>query len=382
MIALSSSRLPAPGGHRGDGLGGVALHRHRRLPLDHRLNARRSGSDQLGDRRRLGHVAPVLLRHLRRGRAHVEARGLKAPRSSRATRPRSRRARRVLAPSPRARGASSVAVPVQRALRRQDRPAHRAEPVDEEPGRRVEDEVVGLEPRDEMLAATASSVRRKRRKACILCRSRRTALASRCSRWTSGSAGFDMSPARRAAAARSARRAARAARDRGGRLRAGRDRGGRGSGPAAPRRRRPVAEQRRRLRRRPCDPLGRDALRDQPAHRAAEAVLVGALGEGDPPPRRSASGRRHQNRLSCSGGWHQPARRSSRSSVRGRWSSGDEEGQRPLQARREPGDVGEPQPPVPAGGEDAVHRPLAEAGDAQQEFPLGRLTSTGNRRGS
>ena len=132
---------------------GGAFGRHRRLLFDHPVNAPDGGLDQAGNRCGLRHVVPVLLRHLgaHGGRVHprrVEhALVIAAPALLEAV-----RIGRVLAPCGRAE-AQRRAVPAHGADGGQDRPVHRAKPVDEERRRRFQDEMLRLEPGGEAFEA-------------------------------------------------------------------------------------------------------------------------------------------------------------------------------------------------------------------------------------
>jgi hypothetical protein len=149
--------------------------------------------------------------------------------------------------------------------------------------------------------------------------------------------------------------------------------------------------------------LGRDLGRDQPADREPEAAssapsatatdrpgrahrtparLARALsvqetwqagGRGGPEPPAVAANRRSSNRRELLGLRHQPVAQVDPVERPRPVVERDEEGQRPLERGRQPGDVGEPEPPVPAGGDDPVDGPLAEARDAQQELARRRI---------
>ena len=108
--------------------------------------------EQAGDQLRLGHVAPVLLRHLGSHRVEVRARRIEGRAVVGAPPVFQRVARRRVLARNAGRIGQFLAVPVQRALRREDRPAHRGEAADEEIRDAAQDEMLRLEPGDEMLA--------------------------------------------------------------------------------------------------------------------------------------------------------------------------------------------------------------------------------------
>ena len=113
--------------------------------------------------------------------------GLKVARSRCATSlPARRSSARLLARTPPDVG-QFLAVPMQRALRREDRPAHRGEAADEEVGASRRKMRCSGSNQAMKCSPSSASTRRKRTKAVILCMSRRTDFSMRCSRCTSGS---------------------------------------------------------------------------------------------------------------------------------------------------------------------------------------------------
>ena len=144
--------------------------------------------DQRLNERGLGHVAPIFLRHFLEHRADLEPRRIEDGRVIGLPHRLERIAAGRLGAGRARAFAQRLAVPVDRKLGRQDRPAHVGEAADEEAGGVADDMMLGLEEGDEARRPSGSSTSRKRTKACILWTSRRTSLASRSSRSSSGSA--------------------------------------------------------------------------------------------------------------------------------------------------------------------------------------------------
>ncbi len=123
MIRLSSSSDFGSGSlmARERGLG-RAFGRHRRLLLHHRSNARGRGPDEVRDGRGLGQVAPVLLRHLRAHRVGVRPGRVERALVVAAPARLERIARRRVGAATRRAERQTLAIPMRRPDRGQDRP--------------------------------------------------------------------------------------------------------------------------------------------------------------------------------------------------------------------------------------------------------------------
>ena len=220
-----------------------------------------------------------------------------------------------------------------------------------------------LEPGDEALAPP-SSIARKRRKACILCRSRRTALRSARADARADRSRPRAGSARRAARARSAHRQREALRVAVAHDLLDQPATARGSAAAArlavDGARRTESARRRRVQ---ATASGGTAPRSARARQRKPSRSA---------PVSARSARWHANRLPCAGGVGQPRRRSALSASRGRPVVGrDQERARALEAARQPADIGEPQARVPARRQDAVDGARAEPRHAQQHLAVG-----------
>ena len=105
--------------------------------------------DQLRDQRGFRHVLPVFARHLLQHRADLHAGGIEDAGIIGLPHLLGRVAIGGVGLAGGGALAERFAVPVQRHLRRQDRPAHRGETVDEKGGVGADDMMVGFEPGDE-----------------------------------------------------------------------------------------------------------------------------------------------------------------------------------------------------------------------------------------
>ena len=193
-------------------------------------------------------------------------------------------------------------------------------------------------------SSASPSTRRKRRKACILCRSRRTAFAMPLEAEDQRIAG-DLQQVALAVQqrARSACRAARSARGRGGRPPVGSGRPPRAAARSAGAASQPA----RRAKEASASPVvvqvdlvaaGRRRRRASRT-RLAKAVEVGA-------GRARSDAARHQNRLSCCGRRDEPAAQVEPigRGPSARWSAATRKGAARFSAGGEPGEVVEPQP--------------------------------------